>query len=123
MPVSLDRKSVRARFSICHTGEEIGTNLSLQEKLNKDFGISLPDFKGESKQSVISYFQNVRTAIKEHERWKVHENKMALGFFSFAKLLMYRDLDAEKWSDNSLLQHHVLSSLLDTPFQEPNAST
>ena len=122
IPVRLDRTSVRARFSAHYTGEEIGTNLSLQDKLRKEFGFELPNFSEESNQSVINYFQSVRKEIESFKRWKVNENKIALGFFSFAKLLMYRDLDADNWHDKALLQHNVLSSLLDAPFQEANAS-
>ena len=122
IPVSLERASVRAHFRVNYTEEEIGTNLSLQERLNKDFGMKLPDFAVDSEQPVSNYFQNVCEAIEGIERWKVDGNKIALGFFSFAKLLMYRDLDAEKWHDKALLQHNVLSSLLDAPFQETKAS-
>ncbi len=122
IPVSLDRTSVRARFRVRYTGEEIGTNLSLQEKLRKEFGFELPNFSGESEQPVSNYFQSVSKEIESFKRWKVNENKIALGFFSFAKLLMYRDLDADNWHDKALLQHNVLSSLLDAPFQEANAS-
>ena len=31
---------------------------------------------------------------------------MTLGFFSFAKFLMYRDLDARNWPDPSKLVDH-----------------
>ena len=122
IPVSLDRSSVRARFRARYTGEDISTNLSLQEKLHKDFGVQLPDFVGNSEQSVCDYFQNVCEAIEGIQRWKVDENKIALAFFSFAKLLMYRDLDVDNWHDKTLLQHNVLSSLLDTSFNEPSPS-
>ena len=122
IPVIIDRTNVRARFRVRYAGEEIGTNLSLQEKLRKEFGFDLPDFSGESNQSVINYFQSIRKEIENFKRWKIDENKIALGFFSFAKLLMYRDLDADNWPDKALQQHNVLSSLLGAPFQEAEAS-
>ncbi len=43
---------------------------------------------------------------------------MTLGFFSFAKLLMYRDLDSQNWPDaNGLLGHSMITSLLSDGFQ------
>jgi very-short-patch-repair endonuclease len=42
---------------------------------------------------------------------------MTLGFFSFAKLLMYRDLDSQNWPDaNGLLGHSMITSLLSDGF-------
>ena len=39
---------------------------------------------------------------------------MALGFFSFAKFLMYRDLDAGVWPDESKpYAHETIAALLD----------
>ena len=122
IPVGIDRTSVRARFRVRYAVEEISTNLSLQEKLKQDFSFELPNFSGESDQSVSNYFQSVSKENESSKRWKVDENKIALGFFSFAKLLMYHDLDSDNWRDKTLLQHNVLSSLLDAPFQEANAS-
>ena len=43
IPVELSRASVRARFRIRYTGEEIGTNLSLQAKFKSELGIQFPD--------------------------------------------------------------------------------
>ncbi len=43
----------------------------------------------------------------------MEEDAIALGFFSFAKFLMYRDLDPETWSDcDALLNHPLLNTLM-----------
>ena len=47
---------------------------------------------------------------------------IALGFFSFAKFLMYCDLDAKNWSDNILTEHPILRSVLVNGFREPKPS-
>ena len=123
IPVDISRTSVRARFYIRYTGEDIGTNLSLQEKLKAEFGIQFPDFPDadDPEQSNIqSYYQTVSSAIDQLGRWTVDESAIALGFFSFAKFLMYRDLDTTNWPDGALSEHSVLQSVLTTGFQEPN---
>jgi very-short-patch-repair endonuclease len=122
IPVEIDRTSVRASFRIRYTGEDIGTNLSLQEKLKSEFGIQFPDIPDvdDSEQSNIqNYYQTVSSAIESLGRWTVDESAIALGFFSFAKFLMYRDLDTKNWSDNSLSEHSVLQSVLVNGFHEP----
>ena len=51
--------------------------------------------------------------MKGEAAWAVETDSIALGFFSFAKFLMYRDLDPGTWSDaKGLLGHDVLGRLL-----------
>ena len=125
IPVEIDRASVRASFRIRYTEEDIGTNLSLQEKLKSEFSIQLPDLPDadDLEQSKIqSYYQKVNSAMSHEARWTVDASAIALSFFSFAKFLMYRDLDAENWSGNSLSEHPVLQSVLTRGFQEPESA-
>lgn len=42
VPAQLKRRSAGSRFKVSYDGEEITTNLSLQEKLKVDFGLTLP---------------------------------------------------------------------------------
>ena len=114
IPVEIDRTSVRASFRIRYTGEDIGTNLSLQEKLKAEFGIQfpdLPDADAPEQSNIQSYYQTVSSATKPLGRWTVDESAIALGFFSFAKFLMYRDLDTTNWPDDALSEHSVLQYL------------
>ena len=125
IPVEIDRASVRASFRIRYTEEDIGTNLSLQEKLKSEFSIQLPDLPDadDLEQSKIpSYYQKVNSAMSHEDRWTVDTSAIALSFFSFAKFLMYRDLDTANWSGNSLSEHSVLQSVLTRGFQEPESA-
>ena len=64
-----------------------------------------------------NYFDAVRQAIGDAKGWEVLPNAMTLGFFSFAKLLMYRDLDSQNWPEaNGLLGHSMITSLLSDGF-------
>ena len=124
IPVELDRTSVRANFRIRYTGEEIGTNLSLQEKLKTEFGIQLPNLpeaEDLNQSNIPKYFEDVSKAINQFNRWSVDDSAIALGFFSFAKFLMYCDLDANNWPDTALTTHSVLQSVLENGFQEPKS--
>ena len=125
IPVEIYRDSVRAHFRIGYTEEDIGTNLSLQEKLKSEFDIELPDLPDADdleQSNIQSYYQTADAAINGLKRWSVDETAIALGFFSFAKFLMYRDLDTANWPNDFLSQHPVLQPLLTTAFQEPEST-
>ena len=90
--------------------------------MKSEFGIQLPDFPesdAPEQSNIQSYYQSVSAAITGIDRWKVNETVIALGFFSFSKFLMYRDLDPINWRGDTLSKHPVLQSVLTTGFQEP----
>ena len=104
VPVRLERAGVRERFRLMHTGEDIGTNLSLLEKVRVDFGLSLP---GQDKVEQVAdgtihigdYFNLVAKTVRlsRLKRWRTDPDFIALGFFSYNKILMYHDLDYAAW--------------------------
>ena len=119
IPVELNRNSVRSPFHIRYTGEDLGPNLSLQAKLESEFGVSLPSLPEDDELDLQRYFQEVDLAVRQMPRWAVNVSAIALGFFSFAKFLMYHDLDARNWPEESPpSQHRILQHLLETGFQE-----
>ena len=124
IPVELSRASVKARFRIRYTEEDIGTNLSLQEKLKSEFRIQfpdLPDLDDLDRLSVQRYCLEIESKIRHIARWTVNTSAVALGFFSFAKFLMYRDLDTTNWTKDALSEHSVLQSVLATGFEKPRS--
>lgn len=69
------------------------TNLPLQERLKGDFGIQLSDIDVDDGWTPSRYFDTVADTVARCARWKIDRDGMQLGFFSFSKLLMFRDLD------------------------------
>lgn len=123
IPVELSRKNALARFLLHYTGDEIGDNLSLIEKLKAEFSIELPKIENREKLDIQEYFDAVAQSISAKERWKVVPNEMTLGFFSFGKFLMYRDLDPSGWQQNGGgAGFSVLESLLSDGFSEEASS-
>ncbi|WFU04526.1 DUF3320 domain-containing protein (plasmid) [Rhizobium sp. CB3171] len=122
LPVKLERTSASERFTLKGRGEAPSTNLSLQEKLNGEFGIKLPDLPEDDDLNVEKYLQVVSEAISAKSRWNVMADAIVLGFFSFSKFLMYRDLDPENWpSGDKLDEHPVVAGLLRDgfPYRDP----
>ena len=125
VPVSLERTSVRAGFRVRYTSEELGGNISFMEKARTEFGISIPDLHDKSQEDdedidLEAYFRKVKRRIKDQKRWTVDASSVVLGFFSFSKLLMYRDLDVENWPSRSgPLESNILRALFGDGFLEP----
>lgn len=109
IPVELQRKSAREQFTVRYDEEDIEENLSLAEKLKHDFWIEYPKIPEAEDLDVHRYFAAIERAIAGQKRWRVEPDEIALGFFSFSKFLMYRDLQPESWGSG---EHARGSSLL-----------
>ncbi|MGI6855007.1 DUF3320 domain-containing protein [Mesorhizobium sp. 1B3] len=119
LPVRLDRTSAADRFTLRWRGEPASSNLSLQAKMNAEFGLKLPDIDDEEEFDIAGYIARVAETVSGKGKWDVRPDGIILGFFSFAKFLMYRDLDPDNWpADKSLDQNPVINSLLREGFPD-----
>jgi very-short-patch-repair endonuclease len=117
IPVDLERPTAASRFRLKYREEDVATNLSLQAKLRGEFGIDLPDVSDLEEISPGGYFDAVAQALADQPRWEVLRDDMVVWFFSFAKYLMYRDLDPATWPAHSPLgTNPTLSNLLGEGF-------
>ncbi|GAA3934889.1 DUF3320 domain-containing protein [Hymenobacter algoricola] len=121
VPVLLERGTAAERFKLRHTGAETEGNLSLQAKLRAGFGLALPLPEADDDLRPADYFAAVAAAVAGMPRWQVQPDRIALGFFSFGKFLLYRDLDPALWpAEAPLLDHPAIAALLgpDTGFRD-----
>lgn len=112
IPVELRRNSVQEGFQFCQSDEDPRINITLLEMLAKDFELYVPsmdpipeDEHGIDVKGILTTF---RQAIKNTNRWDVLEEAQ-LGFFSFTKFLMWRDLEERT---RALLQNKVVNHLV-----------
>ena len=117
LPVELVRNAKTSTFDLVSRDEDIVTNLPLQERLYNDFGIELPEIEEVDEWSPAEYFNKIESIIGNKGRWSVDHDGMQLGFFSFAKLLMLRDLDPENWTLQDLTQNDIIDRLLVSGFR------
>ncbi|MEE9224857.1 MAG: DUF4011 domain-containing protein, partial [Bacteroidota bacterium] len=111
-PIEMDRRLVRNRYEyiISSIGEEMEINLTLSERLARDFGLTLPQF--DEDDTLERYFANVEELIQEQSRWRLRRF-VTIGHFAFARLIMYHDLDQGRWEHVGPLKNHdVISKLL-----------
>lgn len=112
LPVALERSKRGASFTLATRADDIVTNLPLQERLLDNFGVALPDIDDSADWKPEDYFDSVAEAIEEQTRWRIDRDGILLGFFSFSKLLMLRDLEPGNWPNMDLANHPLMSGLL-----------
>ena len=114
VPVELERTKVRESYRLIWTKEDIGTNLSLLERL-LEMGVALPEFNmPEDSSGIDEYLEKVRRAIAKRSDWQV-TNEIYVGFFSFTKFVMYKDLDPAEWPAGRTPAEHPLIRALFAP--------
>ena len=119
VPVELVRNERTCTYDIHARGEDIVTNLSLQSRLREDFGLTLPDLDPSSDEWCPSaYFDLVADAATPKPRWRIERDGIQLGFFSFAKQLLQRDLDQAEWPEGGLSEDATIRSLMHAGFAE-----
>ena len=107
VPVVLERGSVEKPFEMSWTGDDVGANLSLAMKLKADFGVAVPQLPpADALDDISDYLDRFADAVQPMKRWSVDPDAIALGFFSFAKFLMFNDLDASCWSPTAKPYEH-----------------
>lgn len=107
-PVSLDRGNAAEKFKLRVRQEDFASNLSLETFLDRVHGICLPAFEATDSFEPISYFEGIADAVAGKPGWTVQNDDITLGFFSFAKFLMYRDLDPETWPAHARISDRPL---------------
>jgi len=122
VPVEMTRadQGQYSTFSLNYTGEELEENLSLREKLKRDFGVNLPAFDtetdGDLALAVEAYFENLSVTFAKQPEWRVRR-MMTLTLMSFTNMLLVRDLDPENWPKDgrksALLTHPVVKQVFE----------
>jgi very-short-patch-repair endonuclease len=122
VPVSIERVSNVGRSVqsiIEYSGDDIGSNLSLVEKMRRDFGVEIPLLDDDDTPE--DYFKKFSDLLDLKKRWKIRR-RITLTFLSFGKLLMYRDLDPTPAKDGqSIANHHLVRELFEGT-KDPNVS-
>lgn len=114
LPLTIERLSVREGFRFALDDAEPRVNQSLLQMLLRDHDVRVPlgdtlpeDDTGVDVRAVLDAF---RSAVLPMARWEV-QTAACIGFFSFAKYLMWLDLSAR----DELLQSPVLRHLVEKP--------
>lgn len=99
VPVLLERSNAGEKFHLRWSSDDIQANLSLQAFLARSHGLRLPEIGDFEALDISAYMSAIEAIIGAKEHWAVLPNDAVLGLFSFAKFMMYRDLDPDQWKD------------------------
>lgn len=104
IPVNIVRRDAKDKYKLKFSGAEIMKNHNLYQKLRGDFGLEFPDVTEDT--NVTDFFTESQDLIRGQKRWKIDQDQIELGLFSFSKLQMYEDLNAKKWPENKQPGNH-----------------
>ncbi|UEP26850.1 MULTISPECIES: DUF3320 domain-containing protein [unclassified Burkholderia] len=108
VPVQLDRGNAGERFNLKARQEDFASNLSLEAYLDRVHALRMPTFEASDMFNPLDYMELVRQSVETKDGWEVFPDQMSVGFFSFAKFLMYRDLDQAVWPKGAAIGDHPL---------------
>ncbi|MBV8856257.1 MAG: DUF4011 domain-containing protein [Acidobacteria bacterium] len=115
LPVSLQRKSARAGYTLGATDDDPLVNPALAEHLRRSFGITLPELPDltnlPEQYDLQQLFAETAEAVRGQDGWHV-KTDIALSFFSFQKFVMYKDLEvnADAFGAHPLVRQIILRS-------------
>ncbi len=116
IPVKIERVRSSSNgqyvYEVMYTGEDVEINISLREKLQKEYNIIIEDFD-QNDETPEQYFNKIKSAIEFKEDWSV-QRAITLSLFNFSKLQMYLDLDPTNWPNNFFITHPILSKFFDS---------
>lgn len=97
LPVELVRESARTGYKLQAAEDEPVVNPALAEFLRRDFGLQVPELPDSESMpddyDLQAFFSAFRNTIRDQAKWEI-KNDIYLNPFSFQKLVMYKDLDA-----------------------------
>ncbi len=107
IPVELQRRSVRHRYVLRAIDDEPVVNPVLREMCRVAFNVELPEFDPSRERPVAALFEAMGRIMVPGQAWTL-QTDMHVATLSFAKLLMYSDLDPARWPATSRLEEHPL---------------
>lgn len=112
IPINIKREQNKGQYSysISLRDDEISQNLCLEEKLKREFGLQIPPYNPEEDDLGI-YLSKVNKLIESKKDWAI-KNFATIGFFSFSKISMYRDLNPENWNGTKFEEESLVYSLI-----------
>lgn len=122
--MSLERGNAGEKFKLRARAEEFASNLSLEAYLDRVHGIRLPTFEATEQFDYTAYVEDAAEAVASKPGWEALPDDIMLGFFSFAKFLMYCDLDPANWpASGRISERPLVRGLLSEGFEADAAMT
>jgi superfamily I DNA and/or RNA helicase/transcription elongation GreA/GreB family factor len=117
VPVTLNQvvNEQQYQYSVAYTGEDIGHNMSLQEKLRIDINVALPEFDDDTME-LTEYFDKLQKLFAKKEGYRVVNGIVLSAITNFTDTLLIRDIDPKQWRSgrsNKLVSHPLVKQILE----------
>ena len=112
IPVKLERKEARNKFSLSYTEEELRGNIAISQKLLGEMGISINPFNPQENE-VGQYLKNIKESL-QMEGWAIEEDFICLTFIK--DLSIWTDTHPSTWESKEGFPE-IFHELLETGFQ------
>jgi very-short-patch-repair endonuclease len=109
VPIALTRKSARSGYSLTVSEEDALVNPALVEYLRATHGITLPELPDseaiDETYDLQTFLKGAADAVVSQQGWLI-QTDVNIGLFSFQKLVMFKDLEANAATvgDHRLIQ-------------------
>jgi very-short-patch-repair endonuclease len=115
-PIEMDRELQDGEYRYFITGrnEDVEVNVVLRELLKREYSLELPAWTPEEDDTdpLGNFLGQVESIISSRRDWKVRRY-VTTGLFTFSTLVMYNDLDPERWPRGTPLHERpVLRTLI-----------
>jgi very-short-patch-repair endonuclease/flagellar biosynthesis GTPase FlhF len=108
VPVEISRPSVKGEYRIRYNEDAVLINPALKRRLSLDFKIEIDELDDDiDKINLFDVFSKIQKKIHAKKRWRV-TNDIFLGLFSFAKFMMYKDLDIHH---KNILKNRIIQTI------------
>jgi hypothetical protein len=106
LPINMEKRIAQGEYiySIRGRDDDETTNVALREKL-KQLALDLPEYDPD--EGVEVFLKQVGASLKNRPRWRVRRFA-TIGLFSFARQVMWADLDPAKWPAARQPESHPL---------------
>lgn len=121
VPVELVRRDAKQRYRVRMLEDEPVVNPTLVELCRSNFRLDVPAFDAEAPDPLGGFLRAMEELVAgpKFKGWAVRR-EVHLGLFSFAKLLMYLDLNPSRWpEENALVAHPLVTRLCGLVEDEP----
>ena len=106
LKAGVDKKNGTTKYAIQHNGDELNDNLSLREKLKRDFNLNLPEFLNleggfdDFEDELSRYFAELEVLIEDKPQWKL-KYEVSIALLSFAKQVFVDETKESSWISNA----------------------
>jgi transcription elongation GreA/GreB family factor/energy-coupling factor transporter ATP-binding protein EcfA2 len=116
VPVTMNQivENQQYQYSVEYTGEDVGHNASLAEKLRLDIKFKLPEFDDDS-IPLSKYLLELQKQLDKKDGYRVIHGLALSAITSYTDTLLIRDIDPGQWGRgqyNKLIHHPIVKQIL-----------